>query len=73
MFERKDCFTINEQLKDVDYVFHTASPFFESTKMRDCEDSIKKYVEASQNLIEQIIQSKIKKIVFTGSATSVIG
>lgn len=52
MLENKECFTRNNILQGVDYVFHTASPFFSSPKLRDNEEAIRKYVEATQTLVD---------------------
>ena len=60
-------------LKGVDYVFHTAAPFFASPKVNENEDKIKNYVDATRTLVENSISNKVKKIVFTGSASSVVG
>ena len=60
-------------LQNVDYVFHTAAPFFTSPNLKEGEETIKKYFEATQALIESSIKHKVKKVVMTGSATSVVG
>ena len=71
MFANNECFT--QGLMGVDYVFHTAAPFFDKPSLADNEPSIRKYVEATQALANAAVQYKVKKIVFTGSASSVIG
>jgi nucleoside-diphosphate-sugar epimerase len=73
MTEGKDCFTQKSLLSGVDYVFHTAAPFFTSTQMKDCDEGIRKYIESTQALVEGCVKNKVKKVIFTGSATSVIG
>lgn len=73
MLLEKECFTKNQMLQGVDYVFHTAAPFLESPKMSENEATIKKYIEATQSLMDECIKQKVKKVVFTGSASSVIG
>ncbi len=50
MLADKQCFT--KLLSGVDYVFHTAAPFFQSPKMSENEANIRKYVEATQALID---------------------
>lgn len=71
--DHRECFTRGELLRGVDYVFHTACPLFEKPKMSDNEESIRKYVEATQTLIEASVRAKVKKVVFTASASSVVG
>ena len=45
MFASKECFT--QGLMGVDYVFHTASPFFEKPSLIDNDANIRKYFEAT--------------------------
>lgn len=49
----RDCFS--KSLTGVDYVFHTAAPFFSSLKLKDCEEGIQRYHEATQTLVQQAI------------------
>ncbi|TNV77344.1 hypothetical protein FGO68_gene2646 [Halteria grandinella] len=71
MNEGKECFS--DLVRDVDYVFHTAAPLFTSSKLADNQDGIKRYIEATQTLVEESVKNKVKKVVYTGSATSVVG
>lgn len=73
MLKAKDCFTQNNQLSGVDYIFHTAAPFMPNPSLRENDDAIRKYIEATQTLVEASVSNKVKKIVFTGSASSVVG
>ena len=41
--------------------------------LRENDDSIRKYIEATKTLVETAVTNKVKKIVFTGSASSVVG
>ena len=41
--------------------------------MKDCDEGIRKYIESTQALVEGCVKNKVKKVIFTGSATSVIG
>lgn len=71
MLNSKECFS--QGVQGVDYVFHTAAPFFEKPSLTENDAGIRKYIEATQNLVEQAVQNKVKKVIFTGSASSVIG
>ncbi len=39
----------------VDYVFHTASPFFEKPSLSENEPKIRKYVDATQALADAAV------------------
>jgi nucleoside-diphosphate-sugar epimerase len=69
----KECFIKSNVLSGVDYVFHTAAPFMSSPSLRENDEAIRKYIEATQVLVEASVANRIKKVVFTGSASSVIG
>ena len=69
----KECFTNNNMLAGVDYVFHTAAPFMANPSLRENDEAIRKYIEATQSLVETAVTNKIKKVLFTGSASSVVG
>jgi hypothetical protein len=48
-------FKEGDVLKNCDYVIHTACPFFKG-KMKENDDNIKKYVDASKSLVESFSQ-----------------
>lgn len=73
MISGKECFTKNNILNGVDFVFHTAAPFMANPSLRENDDIIRKYIEATQALVEASVTSRVQKIVFTGSASSVVG
>lgn len=73
MLNGKECFTKDNILSGVDYVFHTAAPFMSNPSLRENDDNIRKYIEATQTLVEASVTNRVKKIVFTGSASSVVG
>lgn len=60
-------------LKGVDYVFHTAAPLITSGNLNESEEQIRLYVESTQNLMESAIKNKVKKVIFMGAASSVVG
>lgn len=60
-------------MNGIDYVFHTAAPFMLSPSLRENDEAIRKYIEATQTLVETAVTCKVKKVVFTGSASSVVG
>lgn len=47
MLTGKDCFTKDNILSGVDYVFHTAAPFMSNPSLRENDDTIRKYIEAT--------------------------
>eukprot|EP00347_Sterkiella_histriomuscorum_P000562 403375370 len=73
MFKSRDCFSKSDMLANTDYVFHTAAPLITSSNKSESEDQIRMYCEATQNLVESSIKHKVKKIVFMGAASSIIG
>ncbi|CDW85557.1 nad dependent epimerase dehydratase [Stylonychia lemnae] len=73
MFKSRDCFIRNNVLEKIDMVVHTAAPLIQTSSKGQQEEQIKMYLESTQNLIESAIRNKVKKFVFIGAASSVIG
>lgn len=44
-----------------------------SPSLRENDEAIRKYIEATKTLLEASVANNVKKVVFTGSASSVIG
>ena len=47
MFKSKDCFTKNDELKGIDYVFHTAAPLISGGTKAENDEKIRMYVEST--------------------------
>lgn len=60
----------NDVVKDIDVVFHTASPFF----MTENEDEVvKPAVEGTLNVLKACLDANVKKVVLTSSGYAIFG
>ena len=73
MFDGKECFTRGEALRGVEFVFHTAAPLIGGVDKREQEEVVRRYVEATQYLVEEAVKNKVKQVIFMASASNVIG
>ena len=73
MLSSINCYSDLLKIHKPDYIIHLACPFMEGMRLDLYKDKIRAYSESSKNLVEMAAEIGAKKLVATGSASSVVG